>query len=109
MSLGKDDILGAQDRPTERVHVPEWNGEVLVRTLSGSERDAFEVVAQKGKDVRASLCAACIVDESGERIFSNDDVKALGAKSSVALDRIFWVALRLNKVSESDVEELEGN
>ncbi len=32
----------ADDLPRETVSVPEWGGEVLVRTMSGTDRDAFE-------------------------------------------------------------------
>ena len=55
--LGKKAILAAQDIPTEPVAVPEWGGEVLVRGLSGADRDAFEasVVEQKGKKTEYNL------------------------------------------------------
>ena len=40
--LSKDAILAADDLPRETVHVPEWGGDVYVRTMSGTDRDAFE-------------------------------------------------------------------
>ena len=39
--LSKDAILAADDLPRETVHVPEWGGDVYVRTMSGTDRDAF--------------------------------------------------------------------
>ena len=39
----------------------------------------------------------------------NIDVKALGKKSSLALNRVFEVAQRLNGLTERDMEELAGN
>ena len=49
--LNKAAILAAEDLKTETVAVPEWGGEVRVRTLTGTERDAFEsgLVAEGGK------------------------------------------------------------
>ena len=42
MRLSRDDILKAEDLTTEEVDVPEWGGTVLVRGLTGRERDEFE-------------------------------------------------------------------
>ena len=47
--LSKEAILAADDLPREKVNVPEWGGEVLVRTMSGTDRDAFEASLQIGR------------------------------------------------------------
>lgn len=116
--LTRDAILQAQDLPRELVSVPEWGGDVYVRTLTGKERDALEasVVEMKGKraetnlkNLRAKLCALAMVDEAGEKIFSEADVEALGGKSALALDRVFSVAQRLNGLGADDVEALTKN
>ena len=81
--LTREAILQAQDLPTEQVHVPEWGGDVLVRALTGAERDRFEqsIVEQRGKstrmnlqNIRAKLVALTVVDEQGNRIFKDEDV-----------------------------------
>ena len=116
--LTREQILQANDIITETISVPEWGGEVLVRGLSGSQRDAFEnaTLEQKGRsqrvnlaNVRARLCALSIVDENGKRMFSDEDVRALGRKSAAALDRVFSAAQRLSGLSDEDVEELAKN
>jgi len=116
--LSKADILAASDLLSESVHVPEWGGEVLVRGLTGAQRDEFEasVVVGKGsnrdvniKNLRAKLVALSVVDETGALVFSDADVKALGDKSAVALQRVFEVAQRLSGLSGADVEELSKN
>lgn len=112
--LSKQDILAANDLKTEEVHVPEWGGSVLVRTLSGRERDEFEqstVDHKNGKpnleNFRAKLVAMCVVDENGQRLFQTKaEVAMLGNKSVAALQRIFNKAQELNGFSEKDVEEL---
>lgn len=118
MLLTRDAILAADDLSFEDVPVPEWGGTVRVRTLSGTERDAFEasIVEQRGKkssvdmrNIRAKLAARTIVDEDGKRLFSERDVELLGAKSASALQRVFEVAQRLNGLSDGDVEELVKN
>lgn len=111
--LSKDQALAAQDLHFETVSVPEWDGEIRLRSMSGSERDAYEqsFFADRGADgkvahVRARLVAACAVDAEGNRLFSDADIVALGAKSASALDRLFAAASKLNAVSAADVEAL---
>ncbi len=50
-----------------------------------------------------------ICDESGTRLFKDKQIGELGEKSSIALDRIFAVAKRINKLADSDLDELEKN
>ncbi len=116
--LTRDAILQAQDIQTERVHVPEWGGDVMVRTLTGAERDAFEatILEKRGKDyavnlrnLRAKLAAFSIVDKDGNRLFTEADVHALAEKSAAALQRVFNVASKLSGISPEDVEELAKN
>ena len=113
--LTRDDILRANDLPREEVPVPEWGGSVLVRTISGTERDAFEeAIMGRGRkidptNIRAKLCALCICDTENKRLFSDGDVAALGAKSASALDRVFETASKLNRIGAREVETLAKN
>lgn len=121
--LGREDILGADDLPRELVEVPEWGGSVWVRTMTGTERDAYEAsiievklgpkgqasVERRMDNSRAKLLARSICGDDGERIFTESDISALGRKSAKALDRVFEVAQRLNGMTEDDIEELAGN
>jgi len=113
--LTREAILTALDIVTERVAVPEWGGDVLVRGLTGAERDGYEatLVKLRGTDAtinlanaRAKLVACSIVDEAGALVFTERDVAALAKKSAAALQRVFDVAQRLSGLSASDVEEL---
>jgi hypothetical protein len=77
-----------------------------VRTMSGTDRDAFEtsLIAREGErdgrmeNVRARLVALTLCDESGARLFEDGEIAALGRKSARALDRVFAVAQRLNGI-----------
>ncbi|WP_055563601.1 hypothetical protein [Streptomyces atriruber] len=115
MLLSREQILKADDLKTEDVPVPEWGGDVRIKTLKGKERDAFEqsMVETKGgkqrqnlKNFRAKLIAKCVVNENGELMFSPPDIEPLGEKSAAALSRVFDACQKLNGFSESDVEEL---
>lgn len=121
--MTRDEILGVKDLTQIKVSVPEWsvagsNGDahVYVRAMTGAERDAFEEarLRQKGAEgsflgFRAHLVVATVCDEGGMLLFSPADVVILGGKSSAALDRIVDVAMRVNRIGESEVKELEKN
>jgi ribosomal protein S21 len=114
--LTKEQILAAADLPEEVVDVPEWGGKVLIRGMTGAERDAFEesVMVTRGnnrelnlRNFRAKLVARSIVDPvTKERMFSDNEIAELGKKSARALQRVFEAALRLNGMTAESVEEL---
>lgn len=113
--LTREEVLAAQDVQTEAVNIPDWGGWLRIKTLTGKERDAMELanfMAQRGDaatntlNIRARLVARTAVDEAGNRLFSDEDVVALGEKSGVALDRAFSVANRLNRLTPTDIKEL---
>lgn len=116
--LDKQTILNADDLPREQVTVPQWGGDVFVRTLTGTERDEFEqsCLVKKGKNkemnlknIRARLCVLCICEKDGTRLFDARDIDSLGKKSASALDLIFAVAQRMNGLAGEDVEDLAKN
>jgi hypothetical protein len=118
MRLSKDDILKAEDIVTEEVDVPEWGGSVMVRGLTGRERDEFEasIMERRGKrtfpntaNVRAKLVARCTIGDDGQRLFQDSDAEDLGKKSAAAMDRIYTVAAKLSGMTDEDVEELVEN
>ena len=116
--LTRDRILGAPDLKAEEVFVPEWSDSVLVRGMTGAERDRFEssFLGKDGKlapgsmqNLRALMARMCCVDEQGKHIFTDADVVELGKKSASALQRIFEVAQRLSGLSSRAIEELTKN
>ena len=98
----------------EIISVPEWGGKVLARGLSASERDEFEASLVDGdgkpalENMRAKLVAMGAIDEAGNRLFSLEDVAALGAKHGRPIVRIAAAVQRLSKMSEKDLEELSA-
>jgi hypothetical protein len=127
MILNRDAILAADDLATKTVEVPEWGGEVIVKALSGTERDAFEASLTKRRPIitgpkrgeletipdlanlHSKLVARCIVDESGARVFTDGDVVELGKKSAAALARVFNAAAELSGIGEDEAQDAEGN
>ena len=118
MLLTKEQILGASDIVKEKVKVPEWGGEVYVKGLTGAERDKFEssIIEMRGTtqkfnmiNVRAKLACFALCDETGKRLFTDEEVNELAKKSANALQRVFDVAQKLSGIGNSDVESLLKN
>lgn len=111
--LDADKIRDSQPK-TVRVPVPEWGGpdaEVLVRGMSGTQRFAYEdhFASHPDLDNRARLSGFTLCDEQGTLLFAPDQIHELATKDAVALDRVFWAAVELNKLSRKDVDTLEKN
>lgn len=120
MTLSRDEILKTPDLPREEVEVPEWGGTVYVRSLTAEEKDQFEMIflGEEGKaksrkdalrNIRARLVALTSCDEGGNRLFTEEDIPALGKKNARAIDRIFTVAQKLCGMRNEDVKELAKN
>ncbi|URL59623.1 hypothetical protein IM816_05870 [Luteibacter flocculans] len=118
--LTKDQILAADRKKHEDIEVKEWGGTVRLQELSASDRDLWEAeaftVAPDGasakfnpKHARARLVVRCLVDETGRRLFTDDEVAALGSLSASTMQKLFNKARALNAITNSDIKELEGN
>ena len=119
MPLNKDEILALANRRETRTVTVDGYGDFILKEMSGTDRNAFEAsmmriqgdqVIPNMANAHAKLVSACLVDESGERMFTSlEDVGALGALPAKVLARLFDEASELNGLSEADVEELAGN
>jgi hypothetical protein len=110
-----DSIIDAGKRKTVEFEVPEWSGSILLRELSGRERDHFEAsmierrgnsVKQNLENLRARLISLCIVNEQGELLFNKADLNRLGNMPAAGLDRVFDKCQKMNGLTQEDVEEL---
>lgn len=110
MILTRQAILGVRDIKTKEVAVPEWNGSVHIRVISGSDRDMFEqaYADHKMEAFRARFLVVALCNAAGDRIFTNEDVNALNDKSSKVLNRLFDLAWEFNAFTQAAVEAL-GN
>jgi hypothetical protein len=117
-------ILAAEDLDHHDETIPEWDGvTVRVRSLTGTERDAYEAkltaVKRSGNtvdmemrlaDYRAKFLVKCLVDPATDkRIFTDDQAQQLGRKSSAVIERLFKIAKRVSGLSEGAEEEALGN
>ncbi|CAG6392778.1 phage tail assembly chaperone [Streptomyces cocklensis] len=114
MFLSRDAIIAAVDAVTETVSVPEWGGDIGVKSMTGAERDEYEMgLRKKGhldlRNARAKLLVRVLVNENGTRIFADQDALALGKRNAAVLERLYDVAARLSGMTDEAAEDAEGN
>lgn len=112
--LSASDILAADDSVTRRVPVPEWNGDVIIKSMTGFERDDFEgSLYVDGKmdrtNYRAKALVRVLVTEGGARLFRDDQATDFGKRNAGIIDRLYDIAGALSGLSEEDQEAMEGN
>ena len=109
--LSREDILSAKDIRKEEVFVKEWNGSVLVQSLSGKRRSEIMDYAMndKGKMDTQKLYPALMVAGCVEPEFKRADSEALLEKNSGALERVCKVIMRLSGISADDLDDTEKN
>lgn len=105
-------ILAAPDLRTETVEVPEWGETVKVSEIGALERVrwARELDKDESPDKflpMVKLLALCLVDDDGSRLFTAEEAEALANKSEAALKRLLPVCLRVNGISDADVDAVE--
>lgn len=107
-------MLNASDLATREVDVPEWKSTVTIAELALDEGLKLvemygdgDKVTLTGRDI-AQVVAWSVVDpETGERLFTDDDVPKLARKSRSALMRLFTAVSELSM--SSGFEEAEKN
>lgn len=110
--LTRDSILAAKDFDQRTVEVPEWGGEVIVRGLCSKDRDNFEAELAATQDLtnlRARLVVKALIDEEGNRLFSDKDAEVLGEKNSLVVIRLFDIVREMSGMTDEELEEAQGN
>lgn len=106
--LDKAAIMAASDVKLEKINVPEWGGDVYLKTLSGTERDAFEDAysTDRMKNFRPRFLVLTLCDKDGNRLFTDEEVQTLGKKSSAVIAKLFDKAWALNAFRTEDVDAM---
>ena len=128
--LTRDDILNKKDYVVEEVFVAEWGGTVRLRSLTGEGRDVYTKkcsdqakivrdskgnvdIGQSSADttgLKALLLSLTIVDANDVPMFiGKEGEKALNGKSATAIETLFDISQRMNKLRDDDIKEEVGN
>ena len=97
--LGRDDILGADDRSVVEVSVPEWGGAVYMRPPSSIDLESFG-----DKPSVADMLVRVLTDADGQLLFEPDDVVGLMQKNVNIMNRLGSKFLEISGLSVEDQE-----
>ena len=117
MALSKDAILSAKDTEMHEVDVPEWGGTILLRSMTGEQRNNYEYWAHQQskadspdyRGIRERLIICCAVDDNGDPLFSEDDLAALSSKNSEVIDRLHDRCQAICGMDADAIEEAAKN
>jgi uncharacterized protein with beta-barrel porin domain len=93
-------------------------GKIRVQALSAYERGKLEALfttktgerrMERMAKLREFVAVASCVDESGNRMFTEGDVDALGQVESSVLEAVLKAYQELNGSDDADIEKLVGN
>lgn len=112
--LSRDEILSVEDYVTDVVDAHEWGGKVRVRSLEASHRARIESTtyevnrAGKGYEKITDMAVKVVIwgciNEKGDRLFSDADLKALMKKNPAPIERIENRILELSGLKQGAVE-----
>jgi len=120
--LSFEEIMQADDLDTEKVPVPEWGGAVLMKTMSGKNRDDYIQILQgrmvgtgKGRKLSnyrglsASLLQQCLIKKDESPLFTAAQIKDLQGKNGAVISRLVEKAQEMNGLTDDEVEKISGN
>ena len=112
MSAISDKIRAANDITSEPVHVPEWEVDMVVKSMTGAARARLLKQGTQAdgsvdfeKLYPAILIACCYDPESGDPVFSQADAAWLNDKSAGPVERLAQAGMRLSGLSEGAHDE----
>lgn len=107
--LTKEEILaaiGERRKSVETIDVPEWGGSIGVRRMTADDVERTGMAdGKRDATMFPKIIAACVCDENGDALFSDDDVKALAEVDMATAARVFAQIMKVNGLADEDMEE----
>jgi len=112
MLLNKQQIKDVDDLPSKVVHMPEWGGDIKLKTMSAKHRIEFERLNANTKtelETIIHLIMFSCVNEDGSLMFEKEDYTFLSNKSAKSLMRLFSEAVDMSTLSEKSLDKKAKN
>jgi len=109
--LGRDALLKVAEVPTAELDVPELGGKVRFKGFTAKDQLMFEKSFQgtrgtqdrtKVEQLRERLIIATLVDESGNKMLTENDISVLQDQPQSLIDTLYDCAARLTGYKSSD-------
>ena len=118
--MTREEILNSKCFGTKGIDVPDF-GKVNIRKWSGNDRAKFlqasitvdsgnvDVKYEKIFDNMSLVVALSLCDESGKRLFKDDEIGLVGELNADVIQTIYQESLILNSLVQKSVEEAAKN
>lgn len=110
--LTRDDLLALEANktaPPKRLHVAAWGGDVFLLDPTAQTYDEWSIFCEENKGRpapwRAKVASLLLCDESGQRLFSDDDLPTLAAWKPDGLLEVWKVGIELLRVDDQEIED----
>jgi hypothetical protein len=108
-------IKQADDLATEHIHVPEWDVDLLLRSMSSRQRSAFAAISE-GRDegmvasmvssvMIHAMVSCCLDPETMDPVFDSGDADWVTDKNASVIERLGTACLRVSGLTK----EAEGD
>jgi hypothetical protein len=108
----RDRIIEADDIGKELLEVPQWGITLEMRTMSAIQRSRMLQICTTDDgavdldQLYPMLCIATVFDpESGEQVFSEEDIGVLQEKSAAALEFVATRAMEMSGMTAKAVDD----
>ena len=110
-SLSREEILAAiaaRKAEVEEIDVPEWGGKVYGRRLSSGDVEKtgfFDEGAERPADMTVRMVIACLTDEEGTALFTEEDIAQVSEADFPVVMRLFGEVMKINGLKVEDLDE----
>ena len=108
-TLTKTTVLAAF-APTPILHTVDGVGDLYFKKLTVAEQNELAKKTSKDDNINASLCmvAYSLCDETGKRLFNDNDIKDLGRMTAEQLTQVVNIISQINGFDQSQ-EDIKKN
>ena len=107
MNVDKSALLAALKPKTQNIEV-EGFGQVTLKQLTIAEADALRVKLDKddkSSEFGLSMLGASMIDDEGQRLFSDEELASLRASSGTKIEELVDAVLILNNYKKAQPEK----
>lgn len=96
---------------TQELFIPEWNGSVIIKEMTAKQvaDNGRFVLTKDGKadmskavQVPVQMCLQQVVDENGDRLFTDSDIKNIESLHAGAVQRIAEAVRKLSGMQDAE-------
>lgn len=121
MILNREQILAQKNFGIKEIDVPELGGSVYIRKWSGKDRAKFlqasitvdsgnvDVKYEKIFDNMSLVVALSLCDETGARMFNDDEIDFISEMNADIIQTIYQESLTLNSLVQESVKDAAKN